>query len=113
MDWEPAPRQAHGKHDITVGCHHYPVGSGDSVPLVHLVFKQEVDVAVSILQSLSSALFCLGITLPMALLTKPLSMIRHRLLSVSRSLVKWNCTRREFRNSGTSVVYRKTARAAP
>lgn len=37
-------------------------------------------------------------------LTKPLSMIRHRLFSVSRSLVKWNWTRREFRNSGTKVV---------
>ena len=31
-------------------------------------------------------------------------MIRHRLFSVSRSLVKWNWTRREFRNSGTRVV---------
>lgn len=38
------------------------------------------------------------------LLTKPLSMIRHRLFRVSMSLVKWNCTRREFRNSGTRVV---------
>lgn len=52
-------------------------------------------------------------TCPAALpaLTKPLSMIRHRLFSVSRSLVKWNCTRREFRNSGTRVVCGEAASA--
>lgn len=53
----------------------------------------------------AAALVCLlGYCPP---LTKPLSMIRQRLFRVSMSLVKWNCTRREFRNSGTRVVWGK------
>lgn len=50
------------------------------------------------------ALPSLGVPTIPPLLTKPLSMTRHRLLRVSASLVKWNWTRREFRNRGTSVV---------